>query len=299
VLPIDSNLKILEARRLELEVGINLLRHRIASDKSTSKEKDKKDAKNSKTSPSRDKSKAKKEVKDSTKEEKASTKLALKETKEVKVKEESGDSKRIADTLQEEKTKRLVVETALQQTKALVHELQSQVSTLQDSERRNLNARQSLTISRLDSVEKQAVMKQAQAMGKDSFAFKDSNFENISPNVKEQVTKAKSDSHGKDDKKEYPVTSLSIAAQAGDQKLDIKENSHFRTAMKVLIGTGANIEMRVVKGLGSIIIDRPLMHNHPMGTIIRGFPSNASGTAKCDHILSQEFAGGDDGDDDE
>ncbi len=294
VLPIDSNLKVLEARRLELEVGINLLRHRIANDKSCINDKDRKDAKNSKGSPTRDKSKAKKESKetisDTNKEEKLNTKAALKDAKETKVKDESVDSKKIADTLQEEKTKRLMVETALQQTKALVHELQSQVSSLQDSERRNLNARQSLTISRLDSIEKQAVMKQAQAMGKDSFAFKDTNFENASPNVKEQLTKVKSSElHSKDDKKEYPVTTLSVAAQAGDQKLEIKDNAYFRNTMKVLIGAGANIEMRVVKGLGSIIIDRPLIHNHPVGTIIRGFPSNVSGTAKCDHILSQEF----------
>ena len=40
-----------------------------------------------------------------------------------------------------------------------------------------------------------------------------------------------------------------------------------------MIGTGASVEIRTVTGLGSIILDTSVNHNHAIGTLIRGFAS--------------------------
>jgi len=40
-----------------------------------------------------------------------------------------------------------------------------------------------------------------------------------------------------------------------------------------MIGTGASLEIRTVKGLGSIILDTSVTNNHAIGSIIRGFAS--------------------------
>jgi hypothetical protein len=88
-------------------------------------------------------------------------------------------------------------------------------------------------------------------------------------------------------------TTLSKPANVGDLKLEIVDTryylliyhyklfstnnlllcSQFSIGMHVMIGTGASVEIRTVTGLGSIILDTSVNHNHAIGTLIRGFVS--------------------------
>ena len=51
-----------------------------------------------------------------------------------------------------------------------------------------------------------------------------------------------------------------------------------------MIGTGSSLEIRKVKGLGSIYLDTSVTHNHAVGTLIRGFAS----TKDMDEIIKEE-----------
>ena len=69
------------------------------------------------------------------------------------------------------------------------------------------------------------------------------------------------------------TTALSGPAKKGDLKLEFKDTIGFAVGMYIMIGTGSTLEIRMVKGLGSILLDSSIHHSHYKGTLVRGFRS--------------------------
>ena len=68
-------------------------------------------------------------------------------------------------------------------------------------------------------------------------------------------------------------TKMTEPVKIGDTKLQIGDTRSFSVGMNIIIGTGPSMEIGVVQGLGSIILNEPVNHNHHKGTLIRGFKS--------------------------
>ena len=66
-------------------------------------------------------------------------------------------------------------------------------------------------------------------------------------------------------------TVLTTPAYKNDMGINVYSNYMFEVKKAIIIGYGAESEIRIVTGFGSIFIDRPLTKNYPEGTIIRGF----------------------------
>lgn len=309
VLPLDANVKEIQARKLEIETGLGILRNKIASgafasgDTTGDKGKDPKDAKE--------------DAKGGDKRGKSNVKSAKSSANEPKAKAVAAGAGATADAgdenvspamlqkkdhaLQEEKNKRLKAETALFQQKAIVADLQAQLSEMQEIEQRNLSLRQGLTINRLTSDERDAIKKEAHSQGKDSFAFSprpDATGPSKEPSVPPPKSTSKSsDAEAKAKASVVPDaaaarTTLTKAAAPGDTKLLIQSNDGFKKGMRVLVGTGTKVEMAIVTGIGSLLLDRPLVSNHPVGAPIVGYASNAKSLHVMDRRLSTEFVTG-------
>ena len=64
-------------------------------------------------------------------------------------------------------------------------------------------------------------------------------------------------------------TTLRTAAEIGDTKIDVHSSDMFTIGMKILIGSGKNIETRTILAFGSIIFEEPLKHSHKVGALVR------------------------------
>jgi hypothetical protein len=73
------------------------------------------------------------------------------------------------------------------------------------------------------------------------------------------------------DKNWETTTILTTPAYKNDMVLNVYSNYMFAVKKAIIIGYGPESETRIVTGLGSLFIDRPLTKNYPEGTIIRGF----------------------------
>jgi hypothetical protein len=66
-------------------------------------------------------------------------------------------------------------------------------------------------------------------------------------------------------------TILTTPAYKNDMVLNVVSNYRFGVTKGIIIGYGEESETRIVTGLGSLHIDRPLTRNYPEGTLVRGF----------------------------
>ena len=72
--------------------------------------------------------------------------------------------------------------------------------------------------------------------------------------------------------KEWEIsTVLTTRAYKNDMVLNVYSNNNFSVKKAIIIGYGKESETRIVTGLGSLVIDRPLTNNYPEGTMVRGF----------------------------
>ena len=332
ILPTGANLRELDARRLELEVGLNLLRKRIEMEAEAELEKQTggeggtqlmdgsvvtsvgfsaKDVK--KNMKIRGMGKGRMLPPRPTTAAAVASELAIAAAAAAVVssnKKSDGLKSAVkiptiskSDAfLQEEKLKRLKAETALAHQESLVHDLQSQISELQEIDQRNLTLRQGLTINRLEIEDRDGVKKEAKVLGKDCFAFHEeavrrgSDVKPKAPNPvittakKERVDKSLLTAENQQQKQHQ--VSLTHPASVGDIRLHVTSQESYKKGMFVIIGSGMTAECRTISGFGSIIIDKPLVFSHPSGSILRVFPAIEKNILKIDIILAEEYVRG-------
>jgi serine/threonine protein kinase len=293
----EASLVDLDARRLELEVGLSLLRARVretpaASEKAGSEKGSASEKYPSKMLPPR-----------STTAANVTAELAVhtaartdRDRDEDKSPARSPLKKRTDHNIEEERLKRQRAETALVHQESLVQDLQSQLSELQDMEQRNFSLRQGLTISRLDHHEKNEIQKDAAALGRDSFAFHDPD---TAPDAKTKLPNSKAlpgdkGSSGGDKKRsvngaESKGGMLTQPAVPGDTRLRIAHTEGYKKGMYLLIGSGTAIECHRVSGFGGETqIEKPLTHPHPAGSPVRAFPAIPQSLVRIDRITAEE-----------
>ena len=66
-------------------------------------------------------------------------------------------------------------------------------------------------------------------------------------------------------------TKIAEPVRVGDTKLQIVDLRGFSVGMHIIIGTGSSIEIGIIKGLGSIILQDPVKYRHHKKTLVRGF----------------------------
>jgi Ca2+-binding EF-hand superfamily protein len=279
VLDLDTNIKELTARKLEMEVGLDLIKQRIKSMQSLI--------------PSPSKNKQGKEIISKSND---TTPRSTANTKSIKSKELSNTDnndkidvvedpkirlKREQD-LQNEKEKRAKAETSLNQQKTIIVDLQNQITEFQENQRKNINLRQSLTINRLEEHDKTVVKQHLKSIGKEVNDFSSEKKELFKVDLK----KGKEDKNGTANSYQ---TRLSRPTSIGDKKVEIMETAGIKNGMKVLIGSGSMIECRKVKELGSLILDEALSYAHKAGSLVRGFSSKGADVHRMNSIISLEF----------
>ena len=300
VLTPGTSLMGLEARRLELEVGLELLRKKISNfggdegvGSGVGVGGD--GRKGSKLLPPRPTTAAvvASELTAAATEGMAASQADMKNILRSPIKKKDAN-------LDEEKLKRQRAETALLLQKSIVQDLQNQLSDMQLLEQRNLTVRQGLTISRLDLHDKQDVQAEASMLGKDSFAFHDD------VAVKGSVVKGKQGSERQNmadiDKKKQspsvPVASATITstlahpALAGESRLYVSHTEGFKKGMLLVIGSGMNAECRKITGTGNILLDYSLEYSHAKGDIVRLFPALAKSVQKIEKTIMLEYVRG-------
>ena len=308
ILNISASLRDLEARKLEITVGLELLRKRVEAMTTAAASVGVLDGNTpqggtlGKNDPKKGQSQNPSKLLPPrpTTAAAVAVELSAAATKNSNMNEENeSKSKKKNDSLfYEEKSKRLKAETALTHQKSLVQDLQSQISELQEIEQKNLTLRQGLTIDRLESNDKDRMKKQADTIGKDSFAFHgDSQKEKEAvKDTKGKTVESKQSISEKDKSKKsvgtidsQQIVSLTHPATAGDTRLHVSSQGEYKKGMYIIIGNGMKAECRKISGFGSILIDRPLENSHPAGSTIRSFPGIEKSLAKIDMILAGEY----------
>ena len=308
ILNISASLRDLEARKLEITVGLELLRKRVEAMTTAAASVGVLDGNTpqggtlGKNDPKKGQSQNPSKLLPPrpTTAAAVAVELLAAATKNSNINEENeSKSKKKNDSLfYEEKSKRLKAETALTHQKSLVQDLQSQISELQEIEQKNLTLRQGLTIDRLESNDKDRMKKQADTIGKDSFAFHgDSQKEKEAvKDTKGKTVESKQSISEKDKSKKsvgtidsQQIVSLTHPATAGDTRLHVSSQGEYKKGMYIIIGNGMKAECRKISGFGSILIDRPLENSHPAGSTIRSFPGIEKSLAKIDMILAGEY----------
>ena len=183
-------------------------------------------------------------------------------------------------------------ETQLQQSKALISDLQNQLSELQEHEQKTIQLRHELTISRLPAHEKHHMQKEVASIGKEFLPDPDS----VPPEQEKKISVAK----GPKGKAVAPSktelydarTTLTKVAKAGDTTLKTESHASFKKGMIVIVGMGSHAETHVVDSFGSIVIEEALAHTHPAGATIYGFQNNSKGIANMHYVQAQQLVRG-------
>ena len=287
ILPLDTDVKVLEARHLEMQVGLDLIRKRIVAGKfaavAATSVAPKSPTKKGKDS-TENKENAISEANTKKKTDKVDPKLTAASAglgADVDDAARAKDASKTHALLLNEKTLRQKAEVALNQTKAVVAELQTQLAEIQEADAKAVSLRHELTISRMGSHERAAVTKEAEALGKTIAEQQQADSVPVeAEKSKTAVTK------GKVAKPDWDAeTSLSKAAKIGDTKIQVEHNNGFKKGMRIFLGTGTRTEIHIVNGFGSIILDQPLQIAHPAGTPVLGFVHNTKGTQ---HLLAYD-----------
>lgn len=281
----DTNMHELKARRLELEVGISNLKERVESDKTLNVVADQPTANGSTriTIPT-DRGKGSKQAVKSISSvgEKSASANAISSSSKVVVLSTNkpiAADKGAKEAIEIEKIKRIKAEVALQQHKAVLHELQNQLYDLKEVEQTNLSLRYGMTISRLPDEEKTQIKKKMNALGKDSFGFTEPS--TIDHLQLDKASQPKSKQHN--GRENYDVvTYLNQSVEIGETRLPVADNNGFKKGMKVVVGSGTMMEVRNLIGFGSLIIDKGLSYDHRSNTPIFGFIPSAKNNIRIE-----------------
>eukprot|EP01034_Spumella_vulgaris_P024262 gene24262-30582_t len=194
------------------------------------------------------------------------------------------ETRKLDATLHEEKQRRLKAEAALLQKNAALSELQSQLYDMKESEQRTLSLQYGLTVERMPEEAKAKVKQQIAAAGRTLPGEKTSS-------VALPVTD-KSKSSGGKSKDDHVKTVTTAPCNAGECRVSVESQDGFKKGMKVLIGSGSTVECRTIVGFGSLLLDSPLSFNHPAGVIVIAYAPTAKNIEKIEHRLNVEFVRG-------
>ena len=301
VLPIDTSLLEITARRLELEVGLNALRKRAASMKKTrssSKQpvgkeeanvQSKSPVKEKKTalppkSPHVDQEKEKKKSKEDTGPENTEN---MSEMGVEQIKQYEASIAKKEKTLRDEKERRLQAEVALNQKTDLVKELQQQLFDMHEKKAKEMDFRQSLTLARMN-------LDNDNHNKKDSKKLEGGNKLNADTKTKSSklASKTKDEHEQKHGDGHSGKTTTKKATKVGDKKILVHNQDSFKKGMKIIIGQGVSTEVRTFLEVGSIIVDQPLLYAHPIGSVVITFPHTVKGIEHMNKYLAHEICYG-------
>ena len=300
VMPLETDQQDLLARKLEIETGIGILRQRIEQDQKTEHDRDiverlKTNADTAAATKQLSKTSGLKASSTKTKDNKTlsstTNTITAGTDKTTSLGTELDSTSKKKDLAQIEKMKRIKAEVELQQHKTAMQELQSQLFDLKEAEHKQLNYRYEATINRLEGDEKVRVQRQVTAIGKQTTALQLSPVDTTGTKLKSKTTTISTSSPVKDRGSELNTT-LIKPVKMGDTRLPVATQEGFKKGMKLLIGTGTNMEIRTLTGFGSLLIDKELSYNHPIGTIIVGVIPSSKNLIKLEKRFIQEFCMG-------
>lgn len=271
----DTNIKELVARKLEIETGLEMLRTKVLQIDSEDKGK-------LSTEGSMKKNTANKV--DINKAGSIPVKANVVASSSPKV--QKSPRTRESSVLQEERSKRIRAEASLQQQKTVLRELQNQVDSLKATEQKTISIREDLTLARMTADHSTNLQTQLREIGKEEFERNN-----------DQLTKSKMSSAKKNpmEAKASGVrfsTFLVSIARAGENRLEVQSLSGLKKGMRIIVGNGTKAECHTVKGFGSIIIDEPLSNTHPVGSSIVAFPSSSKYTKVIEQCIIKEMIHG-------
>lgn len=270
VLPIDSEVTAIEARKLELEVGLELLRSRKArlEDVASGLEVKEKEGKAKSAGANRAKSPST-----------SRSSSAPKPTESAPDQDARRLNNELSKTIKDERDKRMKAEAAVLSQKTFMAELQQQLFQLQKAEAHSLSLRQGLTISRLTNEEKAAFSSEIVSL---TGGIVPSN-ENVNngTNVIPQASSAVALS-----------TSLTGFCGKGSSKLPLASIQGTKKGMSVLIGSGSSGEVvKIIAISNDVVAVAPsLLSNFNVGTPIRAFKVTAKTTTAIQSVLGREIA---------
>lgn len=289
-LPIDTDLLVLEARRLELEVGLARLNARIKNWTSTKKVKvetqmpaQTTEQKASKTASS---SKQSGDAKGSTIGTAQSANVAPAVNNAAMAAANAAaaaEAQKALTVLKEERNKRLKAETALNHQKDFVKELQTMISTLQANKGKDNSLRHELALSRLINDDYSGTTMRPFQSGSDATA--------ASSPSRTRSKKGSTENDINVAEEKYLDTVLISDAKCGDSILHIKDMTGFKKGSRIMIGSGLAVEERVVVKLGSLYLDYPLTYDHGVNTRIRLYNSSMK-PAALQRVMNSEFMKG-------
>jgi hypothetical protein len=254
-LPLSIDMKELAARKLEIEVGTNLLKEKIDIDaaRQRSKSVDKSATIQSKFTRKSSKDEGsfspdKENIENEDKNKISSSKALIKRDAQV----------------QEEKRLRKNAELALTRNQNLLAELEAQIYEYKEREINRATLRNAITNDR-SHPNRQETMKPSPAI--------QSGLTNIDLSKKEQHTV------------------LLEACPSGSTRLPIETSAQklFQKGMLILIGSGATMEVKKVAGFGSIIIDKGLTCSQPKGAPIYAYSNIPKNVAKIERKIVSQY----------
>ena len=272
----------LQARKLEIEVGLDIIKSRIEVMKLSQPK-----VKNDETL--RKESANQQQTERTVKESAASLSKATSSSKDAYLKAE------VLDVIHGEKMKRQKAEAIISHQQSMLAELQSQIVALRETEQINHQLQFSRTINALDTanadsnlidpISSKAFMEETNQTRSNLLKTVSQSKTFTATSRKGENPRAPSDTSNDD-----PRTELLVAAKLGDTRLQVKSQENFKKGMLVLIGSGSSMECHRITGFGSLIIDNPLQNNHDSGSQIVGYKWSAHNLRLIERKLMSEYS---------
>ena len=253
VLPVDTDISHLEARKLELETGLERLRLLL------------------KTTPVNTPVAVVESIVPSKQKLRSKGEEEVGEGPEQRIDAPNNRTKFRLETEEREKLRK--AEATIRVQRDTMMEMQQQLSQLQDREAANLTLRQGLTISRLEPNMKSLMHTETNPISTEEFAFHYSIPEaTVAPAV-------------------IIETKLSAAVKKGSVRLPVESRDGIRKGMTCIVGKGSKFEAVKVVDFGSLIVSPALRCDHPSGTIVRVYPPSPKNQGVVNSILAWELVG--------
>ena len=273
VFPLNANLSELQARQLEIEVGLDMLKSRLDVLKSMQPTEESKKLLGKESVDLQVTAKRAQEA-DNTARKVSSSSAELQQKSNM------------AESVYSEKVKRQKAEAMVIQQQKLLSELQGQIVDLRENEQLNMQLQFSRSVNAIDITTNEAAAQEINS------SIKYNNKNSKPPTVTQQSQSR--DSRVASAKKLIPIndepfTELNADAAMGDARLIVKSQENFKKGMLVLIGSGSSLECHRVIGFGSLLIDNPLIYCHSAGSPVRGYKPNSRNIRIIERKLITEF----------
>jgi WD40 repeat protein len=291
VLPLGCDLVVLNARRIELQAGLDLLLKRASATSSsasagkavaTSPKKAKKPTASGDTMASKTTEPVPTENAENTPQPVNRPGSAGTAVNARAVVKQTLRADAALDELAEVRSKWLQAESALQHNKAVIAELQSQVVHMQNQEQSpGIPAATLSTFFNLRDIEHHGKTGPSLVKGVSGghAATSGGVMDRYNPAVL----------HAAHTKGSAIVTYLTESVVPGQSKIQVATTDGVVKGMRAVIGSGSDIEVHVVSGLGSVLLASPTVKSHPMKTPIRFFEHTKRGMERMRKFMDHEF----------